>query len=170
MSAARRGRSGDRRWIAGVALAALLSTLLPAAAHSSWSYSPPPLTASLRTAQIPTPASFSCRPSGGLLGIGSTADFSWAALPTGTAWRYQVWIRDPGAGTDVPVSAAGQTGTSISIGTGLLTGLLGSILDLLLGGGQAYVRVVAVHPSGWTSAATPEIPIRRASLLGGVTC
>src|SRR5690606_40401546 len=48
----------------------------------------------------------------------------------------------------------------------LLGGLLGSSLDLLLGGTTLQVSVQSVHASGWTSAPSNAVPVRGALLAG----
>lgn len=165
-------RRRRERWRSrtAITLALTLALLSPLSASAYWSTTSAPLSAPLATASVPMPQSFSCAPSGGLLGIGSTANLSWSALPNGPAWRYQVWIRNESGSTNAPLSQAGQPGTSVNLSTGLLTGVLSGLISLLLGGQPAFARVIAIHPSGWASPATPEIRITRATILGGLTC
>ena len=157
--------------ISGVAVLALvLAVAVPSSSWAFWSTSASPPAASVSAATIPAPIGFACASSGGILGLGSTANYSWTGLPAGSSWRYVVHLRSADGSIDEPLESAGQTGTSVSIGQGLLTGLLGGLLELLLGNQRIYVSVSAVHPSGWESPHTAEIPLRRATILGGITC
>lgn len=161
-----------RRAGIAAALAAVLAFGVPSSSWAYWSASATPPNPDVSAATVPVPGSFTCTTAGGILG--QTANFSWNALPAlsgGEVWKYQVWVRAEESSATV-VDPDGQVSTTIPINQGLLSGLVGGLLDLLLGGTPTYIHVIAVHPTGWTSDATAEIRIAGGGLAGliGVKC
>lgn len=161
-----------RRAGIAAALSAMLAFGVPSASWAYWSASASPADSTVSAASVPVPGSFTCITSGGILS--QTATFSWSPLPAlsnGDVWKYQVWVRADGV-SDTNITPGGQLGTTINVTQALLTGLVGGLIDLLFGGTPTYVRVVAVHPTGWTSDATAEIRIAGGGLAGllGVKC
>src|SRR5690625_2360540 len=144
-----------------VLLLAALFIATPMAAWGTWS-SQDTLQANASAGSVAPPTALQCeRVSGGLLQ--SAAEISWDApssAPSGT--NYEVLIDD---GNEIS-SPPPVEPTSITLDRGLLSNVLIGLLELLLGGGEVEVTVVAVHPSGWKSEESLESVQVTGSLLG----
>jgi len=151
-----------------VRVAAVLAVLLalvgvPAAA---WWTADGSLWTTVSAGTVPPPTATTCTTTGSV--VLRSATVSWAA-PTPAPARYRVTIAGGGQSTTTETTA-----TQLVVTESLLGGLLGSILDLLLGGTTLQVSVQSVHASGWTSAPSNAVPVRGALLAGtglaGVSC
>lgn len=168
-------RVGRRTRLRAVSAGLGLVLLLGAAAHppepvdAVWN-DEETVTAAMSAATVQAPASVSCTPRGILLG--TYAEVTWTAV-TGAA-RYHVYARDP-AGVAPAALVSTTESVSVDVNANLLNKLVGGLLDLLLGGDPAQLYVVTEHSSGWMSAPSPTVSVKRGGgliggLLGGVTC
>lgn len=154
---------------AAAALTLALVVAVPSSSWASWSTTASPAAPSVNAATVPAPAALDCASSGLL--VLRKATVSWS--PIAGATSYNVIISNPDG------SVSGQTnttGTSIALTGTLLNNLLGGLIAVLFGSGNATVRVQAVHSSGWVSGLSEEsVQIGRSGLLidgllGGVEC
>lgn len=149
-----------------IAASLVLALGTPALSWAWWS-STTVLQPSLSTGTITPPQNVKCQtvsPSR----LAAFARVTWDANPNATS--YLVTIRTANGATNATTTV---TTPQIDIDSGLLGGLVGGLLQLLVGGASLQVTVQAVH--GWTSAATTTMTIRSATvldgyLLGGIRC
>lgn len=113
---------------------------------------------------LATPGVMTCTTTGGLLGLGSSVNLKWGESPG--ADRYQLFGRKLGDNT---WTAAGEplTGIEVTLGVGLLGGLLQGLVDTLLGGstGTVELRVQAHIGNNWVSTATNHVTVRKSRNL-----
>lgn len=157
-----------RRRVAAIAAAAAIGLVLsaPASSFAYWSAAAPAVTAPLSVAAVPVPGGFACASMPGLLGLTPYAKLSWSAVSGATS--YQVWLRSADGATRVQLTRADPTALTQEVRDSLLTGLLGTLKDLLVGNQTVYAEVIAVHSSGWHSSPTAGAGIARAGLLPGI--
>jgi hypothetical protein len=142
-----------------LALAVLLAVAAPATAVGLWRVSTTPAALSLAGGTLTAPT-LACTTAG----LGLTAQFSWNAVPGAAV--YVVSGRDPATGATREILRTTTTSTTLT--ANLLNGVLGTLLELLLGGGRVDVVVEAEHVSGWRSPASNVKSIERAGLVGGL--
>ncbi|MGO1538232.1 MAG: hypothetical protein ACTHZ9_04220 [Leucobacter sp.] len=101
----------------------------------------------------------------GLPLLASYVSVSWNAAPN--AARYRVMMRNESGTEEGVVVTTSSLNADITVG--LLSGVVDSLLALLLGGGNAYVFVLAEHSSGWVSLPSATTRIGN-GILGGISC
>lgn len=165
----KRRRTVLGRVSAAAVLTLALAVAVPSSSRASWSTTASPAPPSVSAAMVPMPTGVGCSSSGILLFRKATV--SWTAVSGATSYNVVISNADG--------SVSGQTtttGTSIDLTGTVLNNLLGGLIAVLFGSGNATVRVQAVHSSGWASAPSAEsVLIGRSGLLidgllGGVEC
>lgn len=162
-------RTRSRNVKLGASLAALMSLVLvcvPASSSAYWAATSSPVSPQVSTATVQPPAT-SCTSHPGVLGVLlAYAEVSWDEVPG--AASYEVWIRNESGTVRAQMARADPTSRTQDIRNGLLTGLLGNLLQILLGGDPIYAGVITVHASGWTSE--PDVQELGRSGLQGIQC
>ncbi|WP_265520544.1 hypothetical protein [Oerskovia flava] len=154
-----------RRLLAWPLVLTLALVLTGGAGAAAWWTASQTVQATATAAVIAPATNIRCTTTGGTLT--RTATVAWNAAAQVPA-SYRVTIR---SGTTVTTTTVPGTQTQLVISQSLLGGLLGSILDLLLGGAVLNVSVQAVHSSGWVSVPTGTVGVRNAPLLqAGIVC
>ncbi|WP_430593111.1 hypothetical protein [Humidisolicoccus flavus] len=181
-----RARASQRRW--KLSLALMLSIvfiwLTPNVASSWWANSVNSPSVTLTATRPAAPQSLTCTTVvAGALGLSRAAQLNWAAVPNATSYR--IYVRNTAVVGPSTVSALVTTvnpatvgaapPTTVAIQAALLNGVLGSLVDLLLGGGVVYLTVEATFSNGWTSSMSAPVTVGRygalvGALLGGVEC
>ncbi|ROR73358.1 hypothetical protein EDD31_1735 [Bogoriella caseilytica] len=148
----------------------------PTTSYGLWSHSAslPPRDTS--TSTVATPSNATCTTEaepGEPLWRSARIRWQTAGYPVGTTFQLRL---SPSNGS-APQTVSVGTVDNYLITRGLLSGLVGGLLELLLGGGRIGVNVIAVHPSGWTSQlSSPTLQVRGQEtsvlpvILGGVRC
>lgn len=161
-------KAGFPTLMAVIAASLALTISAPAVSWAWWSGSASLPEPSLATGVITTPQNVSCQ-TVSRAGLAALARVTWNAVPDATS--YLVTVRTANGATS---AATTVTTPQIDIDQGLLGGLVGGLLQLLLGGTALQVTVQAQH--GWASdPTTTAITIRNATaldgyLLGGIRC
>lgn len=142
----------------------------PTAAWAGWHAQAALAPATASAGVVGAPANLQCESKGGLLGFAQYVELSWDEPARGAPDRYVIEAQAEGE-TYLLGEIDGEAERTFEIRAGLLTGLLTALLDLILAGEQPEITVVALHDSGWESAATDSVAIRLSLLgLGGLRC